>query len=84
MHRPSGMIIGDIQSVEVVLFIFYLRPGTNAEPGGAKDALDTILSSRNRMQPARILAPTGQRDIDGAGRQFFCKLFAVENIATSL
>jgi len=78
------MIVRDIQGVEVMFFVFYLGPGTNAEPGGAKYAFDTLLCACDRVQSANALPPTGQRDIDGAGRDLFFIFFTVEDIAARL
>ena len=69
VHRARRMIGRDVQRLEVMKVILDLRPLGDLEARTPENLLDAQTRLRDRVQSAGALAPSGQRDIDGAGRE---------------
>ena len=74
LHGPRGMVLGDVQRLEVVPVVLDLRPLDDAEPQTEEHVDDLILHDRERMERARGRTAPRQGEIDevvhqeGSGR----------------
>src|SRR5688572_14075654 len=84
VHRPRGMVCGDVERFEVVPVVFDLRTVGDREAAAAKDLFDAATRARDRMQPAETLAPARQRDVDGIAGELRRKLLGFERGAARI
>ena len=84
VHCSCRMIVGDIQSREVVEIVFDLRTGPDPEAGIAKDALDARHRPGYRVPTAPVQAPPVEGDIDCVRRQFLFERRTLQRIAPRL
>lgn len=69
MHGPRRMVGRDVQGAEVVEIVLDLRAFLDVEADAAKQRLNAGQGTRDRMQPARLLAAAWQGDVDPLGLQ---------------
>ena len=75
MHRPRGMIRGNVQRFEVMPVVFDFRTIGDGETGIAENLFDAPTHASDRMQPAEGLASARQGDVDGFACQLQSRVF---------
>jgi hypothetical protein len=69
VHRPRGMMLGDVERFEVVIGVFDLRAFDHGEAGVGEQPLDTAHCTGHGVQSTRRAASAGQADVDALGGQ---------------
>ncbi len=69
LHVARGMLRRHVERFEVVIVVFELRPIDHLEAEAREDRFNPLAQDRQRMTMADARGPTGQRDVDRAGRR---------------
>ncbi len=69
VHRPRGMVRGDIERLEVVVGVLDLRAFHHGESGVGEEPLDASQRAGDGMQTARPLTAPRQGDVDAFAGQ---------------
>ena len=63
------MVGGDVEGVEIVVFVFNLGTVENGETEGDEEVLDFSLNAGDGVQMAHLRAGRGEREIQPLGRE---------------
>ena len=72
LHVARGMLGGHVERVEAVPVVFGFRPFDDGEAHAAENRFELVADDRQGMPVAEAGPPSGQRDVDGAGRPRGC------------
>ena len=69
LHVARGMVRRHVERFEVVVVVLDLRALEDLVAHAAEDVLDLLAHPHQRMDAARGMLASGQRDVDAAGRR---------------